>query len=433
MLNNPTLTDTITEHCTQSIKRALAAERHPLWALNCSKITDNDFVRLGLIRCLSAVDSGRHFLQINDDIHQEPIPVSSYFNALKSARRASMLKAVEQQSYQLHCETLNAHDIDYLSAFPELNEYRVEAADGHFMDHACHTKKSSNGIAYSAGFIYALNLRNGLLNPLCTVTNGTRRSQEIPVLRAQLEKNNKQKPKGQKQLYIDDKAVTDYGWWDKQKAHHNYMISVPKENASATCIEAIPFNRNDVINTGIEGYDQYETDGGIRFNRVTYRDPETRHCYQFITTLPASINPGTIAILYYKRWTIEKAFNNSKSDLKETKAWSCDKQALNNQMRLTAMGYNLLRVFEEISKQHDSEQVHPADKKYTKALEKRQAAAQKQGCFVNPLLFQPRIARISSYTIRAVQSAIITGKGWISFMKKLVAQLVPRGKLTEEH
>jgi len=55
-------------------------------------------------------------------------------------------------------------------------------------------------------------------------------------------------------------------------------------------------------------------------------------------------------MLYYKRWTIEKAFNNSKSNLKETKAWSSDNNALKNQMRLTAMSYNLSRMVEELSK-----------------------------------------------------------------------------------
>ncbi|WP_221901182.1 hypothetical protein [Bathymodiolus platifrons methanotrophic gill symbiont] len=33
-------------------------------------------------------------------------------------------------------------------------------------------------------------------------------------------------------------------------------------------------------------------------------------------------------MLYFKRWTIEKAFNNSKSNLKETKAWSSDNNSL---------------------------------------------------------------------------------------------------------
>ena len=74
-----------------------------------------------------------------------------------------MLEAFEQKSYQLHAETLLLEDIDYLKAFSELDEYFIEAADGHFIDHACHTEKNSKGKVYAAGGIYALNLRNGLL------------------------------------------------------------------------------------------------------------------------------------------------------------------------------------------------------------------------------------------------------------------------------
>ena len=152
-----------------------------------------------------------------------------------------------------------------------------------------------------------------------------------------------------------------------------------------------------------------------------YRDPETHKIHRFVSTLPTSINPGTIAILYYKRWSIEKAFNNSKSNLKEKKAWSSSVKSLNNQIRLTTMAYNLMHVCEEISKIQDPKLVHPSDKKYTQSLEKRQ----KKGGFVNPLLFLERIARISSYTIRAVQNAIITGKPLVDLMHALMARLVP--------
>jgi len=62
-----------------------------------------------------------------------------------------------------------------------------------------------------------------------------------------------------------------------------------------------------------------------------------------------------------------------------------------------------MRVFEETSKKQDENLTHPSDKKYTKALEQRDKKAQQQGRFVNPLFFQERIVRISSYTIRAVQ------------------------------
>ncbi len=94
-------------------------------------------------------------------------------------------------------------------------------------------------------------------------------------------------------------------------------------------------------------------------------------------------------------------------------------------MRLTAMTYNLMRVFEEISKKQKPALIHPSDNKYTQALEKRQAIAKKNGGFVNPLFFQARIARISSYTIRAVQNAIITGISLASFMGILMARLLP--------
>ncbi|WP_221895340.1 hypothetical protein [Bathymodiolus japonicus methanotrophic gill symbiont] len=118
---------------------------------------------------------------------------------------------------------------------------------------------------------------------------------------------------------------------------------------------------------------------------------------------------------------------------KETKAWSSNTRSLENQMRLTAMSYNLMRVFEEISKTQQPELIHPSDKKYSETLEIRQQQAQKRDRFVNPLFFQARISRISSYTIRAVQNAIITGMSLQCFMSPLVARLVSRPQLIGEH
>ncbi len=64
-----------------------------------------------------------------------------------------------------------------------------------------------------------------------------------------------------------------------------------------------------------------------------------------------------------QRWTIEKVYNSSKSNLKENKAWSSSIKWPNNQVHLTAMTYNLMRVFEEISKMQNPTLIHPADKK----------------------------------------------------------------------
>ncbi|WP_221895709.1 hypothetical protein [Bathymodiolus japonicus methanotrophic gill symbiont] len=310
MLKDLPLSEHIHQHCNESMERALLAERHPLWARSCPELKDIDFIRLGLLRCISVVDSGRHFLQANEQIYGQLLPHSTYFKSLKSHRRTSMLEAFEQQSYHLHSETLLSQGIDYLKESPELDEYTIEAADGHFIDHACHTEKNSKGKVYAAGGIYALNLRSGLLRFLCLVTSGTQRHQEIPVLRDHIEKQNKGNNSSQKHLYVYDKTVTDFVWWDRQKRHANYMISMLKENSIATLVESIPF--------------------------------DSRH-------------------------------------------------------------------------------------------EIRQQQAQKRDRFVNPLFFQARISRISSYTIRAVQNAIITGMSLQCFMSSLVARLVSRPQLIGEH
>jgi len=427
-----TIKEYIAEHCSVSMEKAVAVERFPLWKRSCDTIDDVTFSRHGLLRCISAVHSGRHYLQVTDEIYDEAICHSSYFNALKSPRRMKMVKAIEKQSYSLQSEVLSSLGINYLKQFPELDEYRVEAANGHFIQHACHTEKNNKGKVFAAGFIYALNLRNGLLRPLCVVTNGTERHQEIPVLRAYIEQRHGGKETQQKHLYVYDKAVTDFAWWDKQKQDQNFMISVLKDNSIATFVESIQFDRNDEINTGIESYSVYQNKKA-KFHVVGYRDPETGQLHQFISTLPKSINPGTIAMIYYKRWTIEKAFNNSKSDFSEKKAWSSNLNALNNQMRFTAMAYNIMRIFEEISKAKKTERIHPSDKKYNEALGKREKIAQKKGRFVNPLFFYARIARICSFTIRSLQNAIITGKSLIAIMGSLVRHLKPRITRIAEH
>ena len=159
-MNDMTIDEYITDHCNTSMEKAIAAERFPLWKRSCDIIDDVTFSRHGLLRCISTVHSGRHYLQMTDEIYDESISHSSYFNALKSSRRMNMMKALDAQSYQIHSETLSSLGVNYLKPFPELDEYRVEAADGHFIQHACHTKKNAKGKVFAAGFIHALNLKS---------------------------------------------------------------------------------------------------------------------------------------------------------------------------------------------------------------------------------------------------------------------------------
>jgi len=109
-----TIAEYITDHCSVSMEKAIAAERFPLWKRECDTIDDVTFFRHGLRRCISVVQSGRHYLQVTDEIYDEAICHSSYFNALKSSRRMDMVKAIEKQIYQLQSEALSSLGINYL-------------------------------------------------------------------------------------------------------------------------------------------------------------------------------------------------------------------------------------------------------------------------------------------------------------------------------
>lgn len=418
------MSDFFKEHIEASMDKAIASERYPIWIRECSELSDVKFIYMGLLRCLTPVDSGRHFIQNSSQQLELDCPHSTYFKSLYSSRRTGMLKAVSDASYSSLCSYADKAGIDYLSNFPELDGYTVEAADGHFITHACHTPENDKGKVFAAGFIYAMNMRNGFLIPICKVTNGTVKSHEIPCFKEWVEKKYSNNLSGNK-LYIYDRAAVDYQWWDKQKKKNIFMISILKENAVTEFVTSLDFDKDDVINTGIAGYELHSKKGKL-FTVTTYKDPETNKIFKFVSTLPVTFRPGLIALLYYKRWTIEKAFNNSKSDLKEKKAWTSDNSGLKSQMILTAMSYNLVRLLEEMSKKSDESLIHPAEIKYEKSLNDRQVKANLSNKFVNPVHFGKRIARISSFTIRTVQNAILTKMSLATVLDELMMKLVPR-------
>jgi hypothetical protein len=407
----------IREKCHESYKYALGLERYPTWKREGKELSNVDFLYTGIVRCLSSVKSGRDFLQMLSTSYNSEIPHSTYFNALKSKNKSAMSYAVSNAFYALLCSELKKNGIDYISEFSELNDFNVEAADGHFIEHACHTKKSLTGKVYSAGFVYALNLRNGFLRPVCKVTNGTNKTHEIPYFKKWVEESNIGKDH-KNQLYVYDMGCIDYKWWEQQRKRNIFMISMLKENAVTEFIKNIDFDSADIVNTGIENYELHKK-GKAFISIIKYRDPETKKLYTFLTTLPSTFRPGLIALLYYKRWTIEKTFNNSKSDLNEVKAWSSNSNSLKNQMSITAMTYNILRFIEEKVKNENKKVLCQAEKKYIKELEKRDIKAKQNGGFVNPNLFMTRISRISAFTIRCIKYSILRNNS-LTFVYKAI-------------
>ena len=213
---------------------------------------------------------------------------------------------------------------------------------------------------------------------------------------------------------------------------HRHGFNLLKSNASIGKGTEIEFDKDNEVNIGIIIYAKHRK-GTSLFNVINYIDPETNVEHIFITTLPPSVNPGIIAMLYYKRWTIEKAFNNFKSDMKEKKAWSSASIVLNIQSRFTTMTYNTMRVLEETAQAAKPELVHPSVNKYKKELKKKQEIAAKKGRFVNPLHFKKRIACIASYTFRAVLNSIIAAIRYEDLLNQLIQKLVTPLMPESEH
>ena len=118
---------------------------------DCRELGDLDFLESGISRCISAVTSGRDFLQLHGDSGRREIERTLFFKALKSARRLENLASVNLNVARL----MGSRRPDPLAEIGELSCFDIYAGDGHFHEAACHdphkpkrpkpTAKKANG------------------------------------------------------------------------------------------------------------------------------------------------------------------------------------------------------------------------------------------------------------------------------------------------
>ncbi len=105
---------------------------------SCSELTDLLFIEACLKRVISQNQSGLEFLQALHEIDNQIIPRSTFFDALKSSRRLNSITEMSQLHYKLLLAQMTLASVDHLKDFPELSDYDVFSADGHFIEHPCH-------------------------------------------------------------------------------------------------------------------------------------------------------------------------------------------------------------------------------------------------------------------------------------------------------
>ena len=370
----------------------------------CSQYSDLDFVLNGLDLVFENKNSGREYLQYKNEVQGTEIKRSTFFTSLHSDRRKNLIDDISA-AFQKKIEGLiKPLNLDYYSEFPELIDYDLFAGDGHYISKSCHTKSNSSKKAIAAGNLYIQDLRNGFLQLLSPITDGKRRNHEIPVFRD----NFYQAPKIQrkKRIWILDRAYVDKIWWARKYSKNELFITLVKKNFKYNHCGNLDYDPDSPINTGIEADFWAGLGNSSRAMRfVQYTDPETKETYRFITTVE-DLPPGLIAWLYFKRWTIEKSFDNLKNDLYERKAWASGENALQIQAQCTVMAYNFIRLINSIVVDlFDEEEKQKFNSKYNKQIIKREEKAKKKGRnihFFHKVI--QRMPKIAAQFIRTIKN-----------------------------
>lgn len=311
---------------------------------NCPEVTDEAWVRAGLIRSVDHFCSGREFLQGLEQRYDQSIGRSHFFGSLASQRRLALCGEVAVGLARKLARELP----DALEGVEGLEGYDVHAGDGHYHKASCHETRKEGSKRPVAHF-HSLNLRSHAMTHLALAdTSGERKGEhDMHALKRMDAATLRQgAPKGRKVIYVWDKAGVDLGQWSRWKqASGIYFISLLKENMVTELARVNDFERDSEVNRGVVSDYQLRTAGGAIVREVTYRCSVTLKTFRFITNV-TNLQPGVIAHLYKMRWDIEKVFDVFKNRLDETKAWGKHDTAKTMQALFLCCAHNLLLLLE---------------------------------------------------------------------------------------
>ena len=393
-------------------------EKNP-YSRECSSLTDEQWVKMGLKRVLGSHSSGRGFLQGSSFKCDEDLLTGHYFDALKSERRYLHLKSLNESLINSNDAWDNCDD-PISSECPELKEYLIHLGDGHHHKAPIHEEKVG-GKVYSTQHFYAKNIRNHMMWHLAVADYGDTRKKEhdMHMLKRQdIETLRAGAPKGVKSLWIWDKACMSFQQWHEWKRRGIYFLTLEKDLNEFTVISKADIDGEDDVNSCVVK-DERVASGtkNLVLRRVTYRCPESGNVYRFITNLPMKIRPGVIAFLYKCRWDIEKSYNTFKHKFGETRAWAVSPTAKAAQANFLCLTHNLSlilnrKVDEEVSKPENSPN-YPSKKIKKKRISRLKSQCLKLKKSVPKLLLKVfRLIEIPKSFVRWLQEMMYSRRSW---------------------
>jgi hypothetical protein len=349
----------------------------------CHKVPDCEWINLGLERVIGDHRSGCAFVQ--ERVLRDLLNVSKshYFESCKSIRRFRHLTSLSTQFVNHHAQlALKANDL--FGAHPEadkcLEHFHIYAGDGHFHSASSHDKQDDKGVKNAIGHLYALNLRNQFLSHLSLGSDGTKKKpHDMGELKKLDVKELRQgAEKGQKVLYIWDRAGIDFPQWYKWKNNNGiYFLSRVKKNMKLEHPLAQNYDKENPINAGVVADELVSNSSGTMIRRIGFRVPETGELIEFLTNLGHVVPPGVVAQLYFMRWRIEKSFDELKNKLYETKAWAMSTNAKRMQAAFIITAYNLAQLL-HAGMEEQNDHAEPQDQASYKKRHERLEALSKE-------------------------------------------------------
>lgn len=312
----------------------------------CNALSDDEWVKTGLLRILSQEPSGRAFLQKLFDSGGSDIKRSLFFETLKSKRRLKVCRDVSLSLY----ETVRSKNLqsDPFAKFSDLDGYDIHAGDGHYHEAAVHDVRKE-GKKYPTQHFYSVDLRSHALRHLTLADTSGKRKREHDtraLKRLEVETLRQSAPKGRKVIYVWDRAGIDFLQWFKWKHLGGiYFLSREKKNMDLMVIAELGYDKKDPVNAGVQNYQLVECSVGVMMHRIIYKCPISGEIYHFVTSL-STVPPGIIAYLYRTRWDIEKIFDQVKNKLTEKKAWATSDIAKEMQAQFVCIAHNLMLILE---------------------------------------------------------------------------------------
>lgn len=346
---------------------------------DCAKLTDLDFLEMGVLRCVSDSRTGRDFVQRHADHGRKEVSVDLFFKALKSKRRLENLQSLSSQL----AARMSALCDDPFAAIPELDGFAVRAGDGHYHAAACHdpgvTGADGETKKWPTGHFFTLDLRSHHISLLTTADTGPWRKREHDmraIKRCELDALRGDEPKGRKVLLAWDRAAIDFKFWEKAKNIAGlYFLSMEKKNMDFMKSGDMPFDRADPRNAGITSNEMGGAgSSGRMLRRVRYTCPVENKDYSYITT-EMTLPPGVIALVYKQRWDIEKVFDELKTKLGESKSWGSGATSKTCHAEFLCFVHNLMVLLErDVVRFEKLENTTEKERK-----EKRRSAAEAAG------------------------------------------------------